>query len=137
MASVYEDAADYIVANALAVKTGAGQNIWGGNMPSRPDFMIGVFEQPGPTSDWAMGRRVIDEMTLQVLVRDVSTATARDRAFAIFSLFSSFNFLPLAQRVLNGVQYHTIMPKHPPYPLGQDENNRFRWSCHYAVKRGA
>ena len=136
-AIAYEDFADYLVANGLAIKSGANQSVWGQNMPSRPDFMIGVYEQSSTDPDWTMGRRVWDNLIIQTIVRDATQTTAHTRVWAIYNLMSAFNFLPVAGRTINGTVYGSILARHAPFPLGMDENNRFRWTCSYNVRRAA
>lgn len=134
-AIIYEDVARYLDAQGAVEFDGAGRNVWGGNMPARPDFMIGVYEHSGFEPTRTMGRRVIDEVTVQIIVRDVITTVARAKAWEIYSVLSDFNVGSEAERTIDGTVYGSILARHPPFPLGQDENNRFRWTCSYIVRR--
>jgi hypothetical protein len=130
---MYEDVADYIDAHDLGQK---GVDMFGGRMPARPDFMIGLYEHTGFEPIRAMGSRRIDQIVLQVIVRDVSPTVARARLYDIVQLLDvEFNLQPEAARVINGVQYYSILARHSPSSLGQDENSRFKWSCNFLVTR--
>lgn len=129
---VYEDVADYLVTLGLGVK---GTTLFGGNLPATPDTLTALFEHPGHDPELAMGRIAQDVVNLQVLTRALKSVDARTKAFAIRDALYAFNMLPLASRVLNGVQYHSIIPRSAPFPVGLDENNRQRWSCNYIVRK--
>lgn len=133
--TVYEDVGIYLAGEGVLVMTGANRNAYGGNMPARPDSMFGLYEHSGFEPTWAMGRRVIDEIVVQVITRDVSQVIARNMAWSVYNALSAFNYKTPAQRTIGGVLYLSILARHPPMPLGQDENNRFRWTCSYVVRR--
>lgn len=133
MGVMLEDVADYLASKGLGVK---GTNMWGGRMPGNPSFAIALYQQTGFEPIRAMGTRRIQELALQVLVRDAVSSVAHDHAFAIYAALDvEFNLMTLVQRQLNGVQYYSILARHAPFGIGQDENQRFRWSCNYIVRR--
>lgn len=129
---MYVDVADYLATKGLGTKE---VDMWGGFMPAKPDFMIGLYEHTGFEPIRAMGTRRIDVITLQIIVRAVKTIDARLRAYAIYKeLDVEFN-RATTNRVLNGVQYYSILARHAPFMMGQDENQRYRWTCSYIVRR--
>ena len=130
---MYEDVADYIDAHDLGSK---GVDMYGGRMPNSPDNMIGLYEHTGFEPIRTMGSRRLDQITLQIIVRNVSTVAARAKMYDLMTLLDvEFNLQPAALRIINGVQYYGILARTSPSQLGQDENKRYRWTCNFLVTR--
>jgi len=113
-------------ANGFGTK---GVDLFGGTMPAKPDNVISIYEHPGFEPERAMGRRVVDVMNLQILVRNVTSAAGQTEAYGVYDLLDMF------VGVIEGVQYYSIMARQTPFSLGSDENNRVKWSCNYVVNK--
>ena len=136
MGMMYEDMADYLVTKGLGIKEGVGANMFGGRMPNLPDFLIALYEHTGFEPERAMGNTRIDQLTLQIIVRAPKATDAHTRASAIYTALDvDFNKLTDAQRTINGTLYLSVLARHAPFGLGQDENNRYKWTCSYIVRR--
>lgn len=130
--AVLLDAAGY---GDYVAPPGIGGSIFGGTMPDQPSNAIALYEHTGFEPTRTMGGNRINELNLQVIVRNTAKANGRLIAFQIYELLEAFNLLSAASRVLNGVQYFSILARHAPFTLGQDENKRHKWTCTYIVRR--
>lgn len=128
MAMVPEDVADLIHAQGLAFKTGANKNMWGNTMGASPDTAVGLYQSSGFDPDRAMGRIALEVVNLQVIDRAKLALDAYNLAMSLFS------YLDQLKVTYNGYHY-TILARHMPHTIGEDENRRHRWSCNYKVSR--
>jgi len=127
--SLANDIADLLAANAFGVKSGAGADMFGNNMPASPDNLIAIYESTGFEPVRTMRGIKVEVLNLQIIVRNLNTLTGQTKARAIMA------FLDLFKGVINGTEYLGILARHSPFPLGADENKRERWTCNYKVDR--
>lgn len=122
-----DDIADLLVTLGLGIKSGVGADLFGGYTPPSPDNAVMLFESTGFEPERTMNGVAMEVLNLQVLVRNVKTVDAQTRAKAIFVALDRFNGL------IGTVRYFSILARHSPFPIGMDENRRWRWTCNYKV----
>jgi hypothetical protein len=115
--------------------TGTAPTLVEGPMPESPDGMTAVTHYMSRTSDdrvmsaslSAPGSELED---VQVMSRSTSMATARARANAFYALLDN-----LQNQTINGRVYFWIVSDGPPFSLGQDVNQRWRFAANYHVRK--
>lgn len=131
MAMIPEDVADIIHAAGLAYKTPVGPNVanmWGNTMGPSPDTAVGLYQSSGFEPERAMGRVAQEVVNLQVITRAKLATDAYNLSMAIFALIDQ-------RKETRGGYHYTILARHMPHTIGEDENRRAKWSCNYRVSR--
>lgn len=114
------------VVNWLAtqgVGTVAG-TLFQGQMPPDPLDAILVVETGGRTFDRV---RRMQPLTLQVISRGTSYASARSAAWQVHTLLDS----PPDSRLMGATKVIYSKAIQPPFSLGQDERQAWKFSCNY------
>lgn len=98
-----------------------GNDIFFAQVPENPDDIIAIFETGGFEPELLFDK-VIEYPTFQIWVRGLDYETARSKIQAIFELLSG-----------NTEIYPLIHAMQSPVSLGQDEQNRWEFSCNFKV----
>jgi len=87
-----------------------------------------------PSDDYTMGASLSapgsELQDVQVMARSPSMATARTRANAYHVLLDN-----LQDTTINGRVYFHVTSDGPPFSLGQDQNQRWRYVANYHVRK--
>ena len=108
------DIGTYLVAQGLA--NGIGTDVFLDTRPDKPDDVISIFEYPGPPSTIQddLSRRV------QIMVRSISYASSRAKAWAIFNLLDR----PDSRTITVNGRRGWFKALQQPHKLDIDANNR-------------
>lgn len=120
--SLESDVKAYLVAN------GQGTNLFMGLLPPNPDDAVALYQYTGLRPDFVHNTATIsrDRPALQVQVRSLVYATARDRAMAIYALLAQ-----VVNATLSGTVYQRIEPLGSPFLLERDRNQRTVYAANY------
>lgn len=125
MAMANEDIGNIIQEGGVATK---GTDMWSNTMVGTPSDAVGLYQSSSFEPERAMGRVALEMLNLQVIVRAVNPSNAYTRSMAIFNLLDRY-------KATRGGFFYTILARHHPHTIGEDENKRSRWSCNYKVMR--
>lgn len=109
------DIAQFLIANGQA--TAIGNDVFLDNRPDQPDNLISIFEYAGPPT--TIGVEALDRR-VQILVRNKSYATARQKAWVIFNLLD--NPERISQYTSN--RWAVANALQTPFKLEVDTSNR-------------
>lgn len=130
--SLVDDVASRLVAfGGVGVTEGLTPTIFEGQMPSSPDRCTAIKSTPGMGGVYTMGRglnALIEQHAFQVLTRDVRFGDAEGLARRVYAGLDGY------EGTLNGTVYLRIVARHPPYPLGRDEQKRTVFTCNYIAQ---
>lgn len=113
----------------------AGTDLFRGPMPEAPDDCTVCTATGGEEGEYVMGSSLsapgVEFSRFQLMVRRAAMATAETDAAAYHALLAN-----LGPVTINGRLYHNVESiDGEPYPLGQDQNERYRYVANYrAVK---
>lgn len=127
MAMITEDVGNLIQESGIATK---GTDMWSNTMAGTPDNAVGLYQSSSFEPERAMGRVALEVLNLQVLVRATTPTLAFNRSMSIFNVLDRYV-------AIRGGYRYTILARHHPHTIGEDENKRARWSCNYKVNREA
>ena len=123
------DIARYLVAGGFGSITPPNVTIFSNQYPAHPDNLIAVWARPGEGPVDAFGLTDHGVFGLQILVRNISVNPCITTAKNVHLYLHKF------KGMLDGTEYKCVWSKDIPFPLGQDENNRYQWSNNYFVRR--
>ncbi|HWP59532.1 MAG TPA: minor capsid protein [Candidatus Acidoferrales bacterium] len=129
MNSVIDDIGQHLANNGFG---SLGAEIFLSFLPDSPDSCVALIETSGTAPEYTHDRALPwkDNPSFKVIARDRHPQLAKKRADAIWAFLASVNDL-----TLNGVRYFTVAPKHNPYSLGKDQNDRHEYHCDFQVER--
>ena len=107
-----------------------GESIFVSFQPDKPHDVVVVYDEGAPGSDDSSAHPV-DQVGIQILVRDRSYESARDKAFSIHRRIANFGAQPF---VAGTPVVDVVWPVASPQPVGPDEQGRPEWSGHYTVR---
>jgi len=131
--ALVSDITTYLVAQGLGLTVGSTGNLL--NVPFSdvsPQAVACVIQYGGLPAIRAFGASigspVCEVHRFQVLVRDVANnfATAQTLAEDIHDKLDH-----LGESTLSGTRYLNVVALSPPFPIGQDANDRYEFSCNY------
>lgn len=101
---------------------------------SVPDRHLLVTETGGSEQAWTR----YQQLTAQVIARDVDSPKARALAYAVFTILAGRFGLVLPQAVVGGVTYPRVVTAQisaiqVPYNLGADEEGRIEYTTNYLI----
>lgn len=130
--SVLAELAAYLETETLGTQ---GVNLFYGILPeSAPDAAIVLFEYPGMPNEPVMGGRTVrlEYPSIQAMTRGVKD----DYDGPMLKLRQVVeSFTKIGDQTIGGVLYLSILAKHTPARLNQDENHRWRHVCSFAVTK--
>ena len=103
-----------------------------GTMPAMPDQCTGIRVTGGMEGVYAMGRTLgalVTQHAVQVLARALTFSAAETLAWRVYAALDNW------EGTLNGNVYLRIVARHPPYSVGQDEQQRTVFTCNYVAQR--
>jgi hypothetical protein len=132
---VEADLVAYLDPLVTETSAGATPDLVEGPMPEQPDDMVAIAHYLSePSDDYTMGPSLTapgsEIERVQVMARSTSKATALARAAAYYALLAN-----LQNVVMSGRTYFTIESEGPPFGLGQDVSNRWRYVANYRVRK--
>lgn len=125
MSTILEAVGDYLVAQGFGT---LGTNIFLAKMPNKPDTCICVYEGEGGMPDFTMGNTLLDNPSVQIIVRAgvEDYPTARDTMQSI-----RLNLSQVANATLSGITVLRIAPIGSILPMGDDTNDRPHISANF------
>jgi hypothetical protein len=136
MRSCAKDLRDYTVAQAILTD---GVAFYGQDVPSVPDDLAFFRDTPSFDPQEFLGTTdLVETCGLQVLVRDITTATGQTRVDALYDFLRKINHVTIA-----GTRYQAVRLVSPPFALGRDADDvktsgsagRAVWSLNFLVTR--
>lgn len=121
-----------IVAQSIAVDTGASTSVFYSRLPAQPDDAIAVRAMPGASANRAFGEStppVRENPDVQILVRRSTIASA---ITAVDALRTAFDFKTWV--ATDGSEFFTQFA-YEPTDMGEDENHREMRSVVLDIKR--
>lgn len=114
----------------------AGTDLFEGPAPELPVNVVAVAHYASVRSDdYTMGASLTapgSELEMvQVMVRNTVKATAQARAAAIYALLDNLQNATLT----GGRIYFSVEAEGPPFCIGQDANERWRFVSDYRVRK--
>jgi hypothetical protein len=120
MSSIVKDIKTYLTAHGCSTDA-----IYLNCQPDTPNDLIAITKYGGIPGGLKTEHRV------QVLVRNISAITAENKINAIRNLLNPTN--PEAVIQLTSTRTATIKALQEPFPLFQDDKNRFKFVCNFRV----
>lgn len=127
---------DEVVAFLAAEGLGTvGTDLFKAKMPATPDACGCVYESGGFSPDMALGSLTprSENPSIQVLFRGAPDDYTGPRVKAQ-TAFASLIGISVDQ-VLSGTMYWMVTALQQPFPLGQDDNDRWKIVCNYSVQK--
>jgi hypothetical protein len=108
-----------------------GMSLPGYELPDMPNDAMAVQEYAGARPWHVKGVQAaeIENPRFQILVR----SGARNYVGGRQLIEDAYTFLDGFSGVLSGVEYVSIRAIQSPFPLGRDENGRWRFACNFEV----
>jgi hypothetical protein len=121
-----ELAADLVTGLSYTV----GTNLFINHFPPKPSNIVSLHNQQSAKPIRAMSKTLDHEVRIvQVIGRDANHDSCETKIRAIYLRWDMF------EGTLSGVRYVSILAIQTPVYLNVDENDRFRWSCMFEVRR--
>lgn len=110
-----------------------GSALFYGDYPSSPDNIITIYPSGGTDPAHSFTDREFENPSIQIRVRNKSYPAGFAQCERIKDTLDG-----LAERVINGNRYLSIMQQGDILPLGRDDSGRHEWSINFnvRVKRG-
>lgn len=105
----------------------AGDDLFLGFQPDSPDNCITIYDTAPPVLTESQGLQV-DNMTCQVLVRNVDYLQARDTIADIHHKIVGYD------GVMGNFVVAAVFIEQAPASIGPDEKGRAEWSAHYRLR---
>lgn len=127
--SLLDEIGAYLEQNAIGKR---GIDLFLSKLPASPDAAIAVIETGGTGPDYVLGQSqpTYENPSFQVIVRDKSYKSAREKAGRVWDLLARVANLPLGAG-----RYLQIVPVQSPFDLGPDENQREQVVANYEAMR--
>jgi len=130
MANLLDDIGAYLVTQSIGT---LGSDLFLGWLPDTPDTCVAVIEGIGDEALETLGSTSstnMEQPALQIICRGAPDDynTPRIKAEAVKAALQD-----VANQVLTSTLYYRIRMRHPPWPMGKDENKRFMLSTNYDV----
>lgn len=111
-----------------------GTNLFLGWLPDSPDSAAALYETAGyyPLYIANLPAPGMERPGIQVLVRDATYATGRERIESIYQRLAS-----IGNQVVSGRWYAAVRPMQAPFALAPDERNRPRFVVNFVAHRAA
>lgn len=143
--SLEKDLVLYLAAQGALALT-AGTNLFEGPMPESPDVCVGVTHYASQaTDDFTMGASLSlpgsELVRAQVCVRSARTTVSGAKDAAVTLANAIHRFLENGQGITpagtgaSGKLIFAIVSEGPPYDIGRDKNERWRWVANYEIRR--
>jgi hypothetical protein len=116
-----DDIVNWLAAQGMGTVAGT---LFQGQLPPEPLDAILVVETGGRAFEPV---RRVQPLSLQVISRGVSYASARTAAWRVHALLDS----PSAPRLMGTTKVIYSKAIQPPFALGQDARQAWRFSCNY------
>ena len=132
---VVADLIAYLDPLVAETSSGATPDLVEGPAPEQPDDLVAITHYLSERSDdYVMAPSLTapgsELERVQVMARSVSMATAITRANAFHVLLDNLLNVTMSGRV-----YFSIESEGPPFSLGQDQSNRWRFVANYVVRK--
>jgi hypothetical protein len=104
-----------------------------GDLPATPDKVVALFETGGAGQERAFDGTVVEQPTLQVLVRGAADDydVARLQIEKLYQTMSEWGAF-----TASGTRYLNLEPLQPPFPLGgRDGNKRRTFSVNFLIHK--
>ena len=131
---ILDDLSSFIAAGST--KFTAGTNLFRSMMPPTPHTCVGIYENAGLPPDWSMGASTPtrERGRVQIVCRSTSYQTARTNMETIHVLLDH-KITNSTSVSSSGPRYLQVRASQTPFPIGQDENGRFRLACNYDIDK--
>lgn len=123
-----------MIAEELALylqEQGHGQqntDLFLGFQPDSPDNCVTVYDTSAPVLGDSHALSV-DQLGVQILVRNTSYSEARDLIMLIHRDLVGFGGIPFV-----GLTIHALFIEVSPASIGRDDKGRSEWSAHYRMR---
>jgi hypothetical protein len=121
---ILEDIANYLL------EGGIPSPVYRASMPDKPDAAVCVYEYGGAPPRFLHDGQGWENMRVQALVRDFDYSAGRAKAQSIYDLLNG-----KANEQVGGDFYLFIGAIQSPFPLGQDEQERYRLAVNFEIVR--
>lgn len=107
-----------------------GTNLFLSTLPDSPDTCVAVIQGGGvePEDTFGTSHPILEQPSIQTLVRASSYATAESLAVDIFKSLTS-----VENQTLTSTLYQKITAQQSPFPIEEDERERIIMSCNFSV----